>query len=189
MSNFFIQNKVTNKIIEQISEKMFCEVYPKNPRKPNGIAQRYSPDYSSDMAPDREPSGAPKVIESTSITDIEAAVTHVSGQNGSLGAVPDQLLAETIVQDIANGSGRFETISDQAGMLKVRDTSNGIVYGLKRYDGNDTVADSGRVEILASRVAEEFGFAQGRIRVASDLGENGSFAVLIEMPDSVVAGD
>ena len=92
------------------------------------------------------------------------------------------------MQDIANGSGRFETISDQAGMLKVRDTSNGIVYGLKRYDGNDTVADSGRVEILASRVAEEFGFAQGRIRVASDLGENGSFAVLIEMPDLVVAG-
>lgn len=189
MSDFSTQSFLTNKIIEQISEKMFCEVHPKRPRKPNGVAQRYSPNYRSDMAPDREPSGAPKVIEPTSITDIEAAVTHVSGQNGSLGAVPDQLLAETIVQDIANGSGRFETISDQAGMLKVRDTSNGIVYGLKRYDGDDALADSGRVEILASRVAEEFGFAQGRIRVASDLGENGSFAVLIEMPDSVVAGD
>ena len=51
MSDFFVQNKVTNKIIEQISEKLFCEVHPKRPRKPNGVAQRYSPNYRSDMAP------------------------------------------------------------------------------------------------------------------------------------------
>ena len=56
MSNFFIQNKVTNKIIDQISEKMFCEVYPKNPRKPNGIAQRYNRTIFG-YGSDRESSG------------------------------------------------------------------------------------------------------------------------------------
>ena len=200
MSDFFVQNKVTNKIIEQISEKMFCEVTPKRPRKPNGVAQRYSPNYRSDIDPYRKANGAPTVVSvaegNTTIGDIESAVAHVSGQNGPLSAVPDEFLADTILRDLATeGQDRFEIISVREttdgvdGILKFRDTVTGMVYGLKHHEGSDALDDAGQVEILVSRVAEEFGFAQGRMRVASGIGDNGSFAVLMEMPDSVVAGD
>jgi hypothetical protein len=195
MTDFSVQQALTNKIIRGLSEKLFCEVHPTRPRKPNGVAQRYNPDYRSDLDPKRVVTGAPTVVSrengNTSIGDVESAVSHVV-DGGSLSAVPDKVLGETIVRDIANGSGRFEVIADRTtpdGVLKFRDTSTGVVYGLKHHDGEDALEDAGRVEILASRVAEEFGFAQGRMRVASDLGENGSFAVLMEMPDSVVAGD
>ncbi len=195
MSDFSTQSFLTNKIIEQIAEKMFCEVHPTRPRTPNGVAQRYNPDYRSDLDPKRVVTGAPTVVSresgNTSIGDVESAVSHVV-DGGSLSAVPDEFLGETIVRDIADGGGRFEVIADRTtpdGMLKFRDASTGVVYGLKHHDGEDALEDAGRVEILASRVAEEFGFAQGRMRVASNIGENGSFAVLMEMPDSVVAGD
>lgn len=195
MTDFSVQQAITNKIIRGLSEKLFCELHPTRPRKPNGVAQRYNPDYRSDLDPKRGVTGAPTVVSrengNTSIGDVESAVSHVV-DGGSLSAVPDEFLGETIVRDIADGGGRFEVIADRTtpdGMLKFRDTSTGVVYGLKHHDGEDALEDAGRVEILASRVAEEFGFAQGRMRVASGVGENGSFAVLMEMPDSVVAGD